>query len=262
MPQAGETGARLREGIVARGAARGRFFYVDLEAGKTLADAPLCERMQTAGRRGGATDVEKNSSKNKIGSGPCENCLKLGWSAIGRWSCGWSWSSQNGVRKMGSKDLGSSNILPILVATNSQPMAGAALSQWLAGVDQGSEPRRARPSRRGPRARLGSRSQISQLPASGDEATAGSTPTTIKRDSSGCIRIAALTRKRASAAAAASKASPRSSTPLHGLDEILKTLFLSRLILRDGGGLRVVSRESCFRQGCCAVREHRRSHRE
>jgi hypothetical protein len=109
--------------------------------------------------------------------------------------------------------------------------------------------------------RLGSRPPISQLPASSDEATACSTPAPIERDSSGCIRVAALTRKRASAAAAACKASPRSSTPLHGLDEILKTLFFSRLILCDGG-LRVVSRESCFRQGCSAVREHRRSHRE
>jgi hypothetical protein len=135
-------------------------------------------------------------------------------------------------------------------------------SQWLGMALTKRQPNARAPSRRGPRASLGSRPQISQLPASGDEATAGSTPTTIERDSSGCIRVAALTRKRASAAAAASKASPRSSTPLHGLDEILKTLFPSRLILCDGGGLRVVSSESCFRQGCCAVGEHRRSHRE
>jgi hypothetical protein len=105
-----------------------------------------------------------------------------------------------------------------------------------------------------------------QLPAATDEATAGSTPTTIERDSSGCIRVTALTRKRASAAAAARKTSPRSSTPLNGLDEILKTLVFGRLILN--GGFRVVfpsnavPRESCFREGCCALCERRRSHCE
>ena len=109
--------------------------------------------------------------------------------------------------------------------------------------------------------------RLVKLPASTDETTAGSTPTTIERDSSGCIGVAALTRKRASAAAATCKASPRSSTPLHGLDEILKTLFFGRLILYDGGfGVvfpsNAVSRESCFREGCCAVRERRHSHRE
>jgi hypothetical protein len=153
------------------------------------------------------------------------------------------------------------------ISPTGTPRQPAATASWCRTVCA----RRSSPRNQGTRARASAppaearalawaRAQISQLPASSDEATAGSTPTTIERDSSGCIRVAALTRKRASAAAAACKASPRSSTPLHGLDEILKTLF-SRLIPCDGG-LRVVSRESCFRQGCCAVREHRRSHRE
>jgi hypothetical protein len=64
-----------------RGCARA-LFYVDLEAGKTLADAPLrtidaisvpaAPLMRSP--RGGATEVEKNGRKMNIG-----RCLWVGW---------------------------------------------------------------------------------------------------------------------------------------------------------------------------------------
>ena len=108
--------------------------------------------------------------------------------------------------------------------------AYGAASLYRANIDRGwisliaLRPRRgARPLSPAPHAALEAPAKLAAVP---DEATAGSIPTTIERNSSSGIRVTALTQKRAPTATACN-AGPHSSAPLHGLDEILNTLFFS-----------------------------------
>jgi len=101
------------------------------------------------------------------------------------------------------------------------------------------------------------RTRRCQSAAASDEATARSTPTTIESDSSGGIRVTALTYERAPTEAAACTASPYSSSPapLHGLDQIITLLVGCHPVSPSS----VVTYQSCFGEGCSVVREHRHS---